>query len=60
MRKPLRNTEKTLAAKGRDFLRTMEELRRRISSYSTELCMASFANRCFSARCEKLIYNIER
>lgn len=46
IRRPLRNVEKTLEAKGRGFLHTMEQLRGRISSYSTELWMASLTNRC--------------
>lgn len=46
IRKPLRNTEKTLDADGRGFFHFMEELRGRISSCSSELCVASLAERC--------------
>ena len=46
IKKPLKNTEETLEAHGRNFPSSMEQLRGRISSYASELCMASLANRC--------------
>ena len=46
IKKPLRNVEKTLDADGKGFFSFMEELRGRISSYSSELCAAALAERC--------------
>lgn len=44
--KPLRNTEKTLNNKGKDFLPAMEQLSRVIASYTTELTFPVLTNEC--------------
>lgn len=46
MLKPLRNTEKAINNKGKDFIPAMEQLRKEISSYTSELQFAVLANEC--------------
>lgn len=46
--KPLRNTEKTINNKGIDFIPTMEQLRKEISSYISELQFAVLSDECES------------
>ena len=44
--RPLRNAEKTLDNKGKDFLLTMEQLNRVISSYTSELIFPTLIAEC--------------
>lgn len=44
--KPLRNAEKTLNNKGKDFLPTMEQLSKVIASYTSELTFPVLINEC--------------
>lgn len=44
--RPLRNTEKTINNKGMAFIPTMEQLRKEISSYISELQFAVLSNEC--------------
>lgn len=44
--RPLRNVEKTLANKGKDFFTSMEQLTRVISSYTSELIFPNLTEEC--------------